>query len=428
MKIVSIVLAALGGFLFGYNTAVIAGVMLYLKTAFALDPATQGWAVSILLLGALVAAWVAGMLADSIGRKKTILISAVCVVVGCFLAAQSQSLQVFSLGRLITGIGLGIASVVCPMYLSEIASAKLRGTVVAIYQFAITLGILAAYTANHFFDSEESWRWMIALGAIAAGLQLVFFSFLFESPRWLLANGLKTKAKEIAHKLQIRESIEEHVTEKKSRWSELFVSPKIRLALVVGLFLSIFQQITGINAIIYFAPQIFEFAGFSNAESATLATLGIGVFNVFATIIAVWLLDKVGRRILLFVGTAGMAIALISTALAFLISAESIDLLSLFGLMAFVGFFAIGLGPVTWVVIAEIFPLAARAKAISLATLANWLFNYIVSLVFLDVVAWIGAAPIFIIFACLCIICFFFILKFLPETKGRKLSEIQKLF
>lgn len=425
--IISIILAAIGGLLYGYNTAVIAGVMLYLKDAFALSTTMQGWTVGILLLGALFAAWIAGRLADWAGRKKTILFSSLCFVAGCFLAASADSLAAFSIGRWITGMGLGFVSVICPMYLSEVSSAKVRGTTVTIYPVGIALGILCAYLANYSFASSGSWRLMILLGSTGAILQILLSPFLLESPRWLMAKGNEVKAHQVARRFGVRQ-FKEVVPTRKSRFKDLFASRSLRMAVLVGLFMSIFQQITGINAILYFAPQIFQLSGFSGAQSSTLATLGLGIINLLATILALWLLDRAGRRILLLIGSLGMCFSLICTAISFFDHFRFSDYFSILGLMSYVGFFSIGLGPIVWVVIAEIYPLAIRGKAMSLAIFANWLVNYLVSLSFLDLVAKMGTAAVFFIFAILSLICFFFVFKLLPETKGRELEEIKKLF
>jgi len=426
--VTSVLFAALGGFLFGYNTAVIAGALLFIKRQFHLDPTMQGWTVGIVLLGALIASILTGMIADRLGRKKTILLAAVLFVVGCFIASIAVDNAVFVWGRFVTGLGVGITSVVVPMYLSEISKAKFRGAIVTIYQLAITIGILIAYVANYALAGEQDWRSMIAWGGAPALLQLVCFFLFLESPRWLISKGKEAKAHEIARKLDIREELEEQPTEKKSRWSALFKTPGMRLAILIGILLSCFQQITGINAVIYFAPQIFEFVGFSTNEVSILATMGVGTVNVVATLVAVWLLDRAGRRKLLLVGTLGMAIALCCIAIAFFGHSQVLDMVSLVAIMVYIAFFAIGLGPVTWVIISEIYPLGVRAKAMSLATLANWLFNYILVLTFLDVITWIGVGATFIVFAVLCILAYLFVLKFIPETKGRKLSEIQKMF
>lgn len=427
--VAAVIIAALGGFLFGYNTAIIAGALLFVKEQFGLSATMQGWTVSIILLGALAAAMVGGMVADRFGRRKAIFLSSLLFIIGCFIAARAPDNMTFMWGRFITGLGVGLVSVVAPMYLSEISSAKSRGAIVAVYQLAITIGILVAYGSNYLFAGENGWRLMIVWGAAPALLQLIFSPFLLESPRWLLGAEKMAKAKEVIRKLQLRESIEEmHTTEKRSGWSQLFAKPQIRIALVVGLLLSFFQQVTGINAVIYYAPDIFQLVGYPTDESAILATVGVGGINVIATILAVWLLDKAGRRKLLLIGLVGMFVSLGCIALAFYNKSPALDTISMIALMSYVAFFAIGLGPVTWVIISEIYPLAVRGKAMSLATLVNWVFNYLLALTFIDIVGSLGTGPTFMIFAALCVLAFIFILKMVPETKGKKLGEIQKLF
>ncbi len=424
----AVIVAALGGFLFGYNTAVIAGALLFIKAQFQLTPALQGWTVSIILLGALIAAIIGGMVCDWIGRKKSILLSAVLFIVGCFVAAKAGDDTMFTLGRFITGLGVGLTSVATPMYLSEISPAKHRGAIVTCYQLAITIGILVAYFVNYGFAKTSDWSSMMAWGSAAAILQIILSPLLLESPRWLHGIGKVAKAKKIQHKLNLKESIEESTQDKRTHWGALFRTPALRKAVVVGLFLSIFQQVTGINVVIYYAPQIFDFVGFPSNEVAILGTVGIGTINVIATLFALWLLDKAGRRMLLLVGLVGMVVGLLLLSISFFAKSDWTNYLALVGMMGYVAMFAIGLGPCAWVVISEIYPLAVRGKAMGLATLANWVFNYIVALLFLDVVQWLGAGSTFLLFVVLCVAAFIFIFRMLPETKNKHLGEIQRLF
>lgn len=389
--------AALGGFLFGYNTSVISGALLFLSKQFALQPDKEGVLVSIILLGALLGACTGGLIADRLGRRKTLIITGIAYCVGTLVVALSKDVSMLLVGRFITGIGVGLGSMVVPLYLAETAPARWRGALVSLNQLMITVGILAAYLINYAFSSSGDWRWMFGLAIVPTLLQIIGMCCLPES----------------IHFFQ-----EEKKTRRKLS--------TIMRALIIGILLSAFQQITGINAVIYYASKIFQMAGYTTASSATFVTIGIGIINVMATLLSIWLLDRKGRRWLLLVGTAGMALSLLLISTAFMIRWEAVDILAPVSLMAYVAFFAIGLGPVPWVVLSEIYPLALRGRAMSIATFANWLCNYLVALTFLDLVAGLGSGGAFAIYSLLSVIAFFFVLRFIPETKGKTLEEIQQ--
>ncbi len=425
--LLTVLVITIGGFLFGYSTAVIAGAMLFIKEQFSLDPVSQGLAVSVVLLGALGASSLGGILVDRYGRKISLLFSANFFIIGALISAGAANPDMFMLGRFITGLGVGLVSVTAPTYLSEIAPTSLRGGFVTFYQLAITLGILIAYLMNFVFVEEKGWRWMVGLAAVPAVLQLLLSPALCESPRWFLGKGCDEKAHQVMQRLGLKgELADAHRVIASASWSILH-RRGMRLVLFIGLAISFFQQVTGINAVIYYAPQIFEFVGLSSAESAVLATIGVGSINVLATILAVWLLDRAGRKILLLIGLSGMTLSLGCIALAFVFYSSSAALISMIGLMAYVAFFAMSLGPITWVLISEIYPLAIRGKAVALAVLVNWLFNYLVALTFLDIVDRIGAGAVFGLFAALSIIAFLFVWRFVPETKGKSLAQIEAM-
>jgi SP family galactose:H+ symporter-like MFS transporter len=339
------------------------------------------------------------------------------------------------LSRLISGLGVGIVSLVIPLYLAEISPSKLRGTFVATYQLAITLGIVVSFAINYIYSLNADWRWMFAMGVFPAIFQFIALFFVPETPAWLFKQGQSDRA--VATLARLRQDQEwrsqleamksaASPTQKEGKWKDL-LAPSYRFVLLIGLFLSTFQQITGINTVIYYAPKIFQTAGFASATGAILATLSIGMINVFATGVASWLLDKVGRRLLLLLGTAGMALSLGFLAFAFFIASPLIGKISVICLMCYVAAFAIGLGPATWVVISEIYPMEIRGKAMTVATFANWFFNYLVSLTFLSLIKSLGAQGTFCIYALLSAVTFWLVFSYLPETKGKTLEEIENL-
>jgi SP family galactose:H+ symporter-like MFS transporter len=416
----------LGGFLFGYNTAVISGALEFLTQQFSLTIFQEGLAVSSILIGALVGALGAGALADRLGRRRATLATALVFIVGTWMVARASSFDMFLWGRLITGLGVGFSSLIAPLYLAEIAPPKSRGAFVAANQLAITVGILAAYAVDYLFAAESAWRSMFALALIPAAVQFLCILISPDSPDWLLAHGYKQKAVASLKRLHLNTPLSDmkavSAPQKNIGWKGL-LKPTLRSVLLIGVLLSIFQQITGINTVIYYAPKIFQNAG---VPSALFATMGVGLVNVLATIISVWLLDRWGRRPLLLISLSGMVVSLLVLSFAFFTASASIGLVSVLSLMSYVSFFAIGLGPIMWVVISEIYPLQVRGRAMGIATFANWLFNYLVSLTFLDLIEILGSAGTFFLYAVIGICALLFIYRFIPEMKGKSLEEIEK--
>lgn len=429
-----VIVAAFGGFLFGYHTGIISAALIYITPTFKLTIAQQGMLVSLILVGALFSALLAGGLADKIGRRRTIAITSALFIIGATINALSRSYEMLLLGRVITGFGVGIVSVCGPLYLAEVSPPRHRGTFVAFYQLAISLGILSSFVVGYLFSTSEDWRWMFAIGIFPALLQMLALFFLPDTPAWLFKQGLHNRAiltlgrlrkdKEWMHQVDAMKSAAN--PQKIGSWKMLF-SKQLRFVLLIGILLSSFQQITGVNIIIYYAPKIFQTAGFASTNGALLATLSIGIINVIATALSSWLLDKTGRRKLLITGSAGMALGLGFLATAFFVQSAMIGIIAVISLMAYVAFFAIGLGPVTWVVISEIYPLSIRGKAMTISLFVNWLFNYLVSLTFLDLIQKIGSEGTFFMYAVICIIAFAFVSRYLPETKGKTLEEIEAL-
>ncbi len=322
-----------------------------------------------------------------------------------------------------------------PLYLAEIAPARERGALVSFNQLAITLGILVSYLVGYAFAAAGAWRWMLGLGALPGLILAIGMLTLPETPRWLAGHGHADAARDALVRLRGRNvSIEPELAQLRAdlrRETRLQPENRLRhgsarLPLIVGVGLAVFQQVTGINTVIYFAPTIFQAAGLSSSSAAILATAGIGVVNVLATIAAIWLVDRAGRRKLLLIGLAGMAVSLCLLAAGFLLGAgAALGWLIALSLAAYVAFFAIGLGPVFWLLIAEIFPLAIRGRGMSAATIANWLANLVVALTFLKLVEWLGRPGAFLVYAALTVAALLFARALVPETKGLSLEEVE---
>lgn len=432
-----VAVASLGGLLFGFDTGVISGALLFIKKDFLLTPTMQGVVTSAVLIGAVAGAAVGGGSTDRFGRKPVIIAMAGLFALGSLLSAAAQAAWMLILARLVLGIAIGTASMLTPLYLSEAAPAEKRGMVVSLNQFCITLGILASYMVDFgFADVAGNWRWMLGVGAVPGVLLGLGMLALPESPRWLAGQG---RTREAAHVLRTLRGAghdvegelaglqrDIHAEHESVSLATLFAAPKARLPLIVGIGLAVFQQVTGINTIIYYAPTIFQQAGFASNSAAILATVGIGVVNVLMTVVALLLLDQAGRRKLLLVGLAIMTACLVAIAYAFS-SAQSQALGGITAVLiaVYVGGFAIGLGPIFWLIIAEIFPLAYRGRGMSVASMANWGSNLVVALVFLDVLQRLTPAGTFALFAALSVVAFAFAWRFVPETNGRSLEEIE---
>ncbi|MGD2170044.1 MAG: sugar porter family MFS transporter [Chlamydiota bacterium] len=426
------IIAAIGGLLFGYQTAVVSGALLFLESHFDLTTLQQQLVVSTLLIGALIAAILGGSFADHFGRKTSLLITSLLFIVGTYLLTGANSVFELLTGRFIIGLGIGLASLVVPLYIAEMSPAKHRGMLVSFNQFAITIGILLAYIINYYFSSSQDWRWMFGFAFIPAVLQLIGLYFISDTPSWFISHGKKAKAMQVLEKTRRPKKKEEvlqktNISRKEGRVKELFKA-KVKAPFLVGIGISVFQQITGINIVIYYAPRIFQLAGFATAESAISATLSIGIINVLMTIVALWLIDRLGRRPLLIIGIAGMATSLAILGWSFLIELEGISYVAVGSVMVYVSFFAISLGPIAWLIISEIFPLKIRGRAMGVAVFANWSANYIVSLTFLTLVEILGTGVTFWFYTTICLLALWFVIKKVPETKGKTLEQIQNFW
>ena len=425
-------ISALGGLLFGYDTGVISGAILFIQKEFSLSSSMEELVISAVLIGAIVGAAAGGAIADRFGRRRTLILAASMFIVGALGTALVPSVPWLIAGRILVGGAIGAASFTAPLYISEIAPERARGRLVSLNQFALTSGIVVSYLVDYALSGSEAWRWMLGLASIPAAMLGLGMLFMPSSPRWLLSRDQASQAESVLQRIRARNdvhaelnSIQTGLQHQTSDWSEL-AKPGIRPALIVGIGLAVFQQISGINTVIYYAPTIFQFAGFRNAASAILATAGVGVINVALTALAMQLLDRVGRRPLLLIGLAGMIVSLTTLGIAFLATNSSwLGWIAVVSLMFYVGSFAIGLGPVFWLLISEIYPLRVRGLAMSIATVMNWAFNLVVSITFLSLVNTLGRSWTFWLYALVGIAALIFTYALVPETKGRSLEEIE---
>ncbi len=426
------IIAAIGGFLFGYDTGVISGALLFVKNDLSAGNFEQQAIVSAVLIGAVAGAIASGYLAERISRRWTKFCSGCVYVVGALAAAFSQSGAELIGSRFILGLAVGTASFVSPMYIAEVAPRRLRGGMVSFNQMMIVSGILAAYVIDWAFKGlGDNWRWMFGVAALPGAALAIGMLKLPHSPRWLIEEGRTKEARDVLRRIRNSEDVDEElseiekVAEEEGSLGELF-SAGVRPMLLVGLALAIFQQIVGVNTIIYYAPTILSFTGFGADKSITLA-LFVGITNFVFTFAAVGLLDKVGRRKLLLTGTIGVLVSLTAMGIFFESGwlQQNFSAMAVLALVGFIASFAIGLGPVFWLMISEIFPLRLRSAAMAVCTVANWAANFLVSVTFLSLTAAIGKSWTFWLYGAfaLCAIVFFW--WKVPETKGRRLEEIE---
>ncbi|MGC4233962.1 MAG: sugar porter family MFS transporter [Niabella sp.] len=430
--------AALGGLLFGYDTAVISGVIGSLQKKFDLSPLMMGWAASSAIWGCIAGVLVAGFVSDKIGRKKTLAITAVLFLISSVVAAIPQNLTGFIIGRFIGGLGIGAASIISPLYISEVAPAKSRGTLVTMYQLAIVIGINLIYFVNlkiadfgdEQWNTDTGWRYMIASGALPSVLFLVLLFTVPESPRWLVSKKRTDDGFKILEKINgteeassILNEIENTLGSEKGKLNEL-LQPGIRIALIIGIVLALFSQITGINAIIYYAPEIFKSVGF-RTDSALLQTVLIGVVNTIFTFVAIGFIDKIGRKKLLLIGVAGMIVCLLGIGICYYADLMNGPLLLIF-ILAYIACFASSLGAVPWVILSEIFPTKIRGAAMSVATVVLWIGVLLITQLTPWLLENLGGAYTFWLFMLNSIILFIFTWARIPETKQKTLEEIER--
>lgn len=442
-----VLVASLGGFLFGYDTAVISGTIGFVKAKFGLDAVMEGWYVSSALVGCIAGVSVAGYLSDRFGRKRILLLAAALFTasaVGCALSGSHASLIGY---RLVGGIGVGVASMLSPLYISEISPPRVRGRMVALYQLAITVGILCSYFVNagllglaaeatpsdglvSFVFIEEVWRGMLGMEAVPA---LLFLALLFavpESPRWLVTRGRLGEARQVLARVTDGAVAERQIDEIKTTlahepesWGRLLRQPGIRFALILGATLAILTQLCGINAIIYYGPRILEEAGFALSD-ALGGQVVIGIVNVVFTFLAIWKIDDLGRRPLLIVGVSGILASLIVIGFLFRLEATEGPWLLVF-ILIFIACFAFSFGPVIWVLLSEMYPTRVRGRAMSVATLTLWTGTAIVGQMVPWLLETLEPSGTFWLFALFSAPAIYLAWKVLPETKGKSLEEIE---
>ncbi len=453
---VVILVVLFSGGLFGYDQGVISGALNGIRATFSLSPFILEVVTSGVTLGALGGALVAGEMADRVGRERTVTAAAVMFVIGALVQGLAPDTAVLVIGRMVIGVGVGVAAVAAPLYAAEMAPAGVRGRFISLYQLAITIGIFIAYLTSGWLSTSggtDTWRLMLG-GAVVPGVLLFVASVVApRSPRWLMMMGRRNEAKAELLKVQpgsdtaapldaIEAALREEGT--KASWGEVF-QRRWRQPLLIAVGLAVFQQITGINAIIYYASQIFASAGFvTEASQASATTWAIGGANVLATLIAVAYIDRVGRRRMLLAGLAGMTLSLVVVGAAFRFLPSAADaalaatagdvgpsapgIITICALVCFIVCFAFSMGPVVWTVINEVFPAHIRGRAVAVATAVNWGAAYLVSQFFLTLVGEIGSSMTFWLFALFSVISGVWIYFSVPETKGRSLEEIQELW
>ena len=400
--------------------------------AFKLDNVMQGFVVSVVLIGAMAGALATGFLADRLGRRLTLLIAGIVFAAGALISAVAVNVGILIAGRTIVGVAIGIASVASPLYISEVAPAAIRGALVSGYQFAITLGILGAYLVDLWLARAHAWHLMLGIGLLPALVLIAGMMTMPESPRFLFKVGRDDEARRILLQMVGQAGVAAQEQEIRVALSirenarQALAEPYVRRALALGITLAVLQQLTGINTVIYYAPQIVKMAGIGTNSASLIVTTWIGVVNVLATLVAIAYADRIGRKPLLYVGVAGMGVALcaLAIALGILPASATVGVISSASLMLYVCCFAFSLGPIVWVLISEIYPLRIRGFGMSIATLGNWAANFAVSLTFLPLLDHAGAAATFFGYAALCLITIVVVRFGVPETKARELEQI----
>jgi sugar porter (SP) family MFS transporter len=430
-------LAALGGFLFGYDTGIVSQAAPFFKKSLHTTTFSQSWVVASLLIGAVVGAGLSGYLSEKISRKWTKCVSGCVYVAGAVAAAFAMNVTWLIAARFVLGLSVGTASFVSPEYISEQTPRRFRGGTTTFNQIMITGGILIAYLAGYALQGfDHNWRWMFAFGAVPGAALAISMIFVPHSPRWLMKKGREDEARAVLERTRnpedtdIDDELEQmrDVVEAERNWSlrDLW-GPRIRPLIIIGVSLAVFQQFVGINTVIYFATTILGYTGYTTNQSVLLAVF-VGVTNFVTTIVAALLMDWVGRRKLLLTGTAILTVALVALGAYFHWSAlhNGAPWVGLACVITYIVGFAIGLGPVFWLMISEIYPLQFRSQAMAFATMCNWGANFIVSYFFLQQVAAMGRGATFWVYAGMGVLALAFFWKKVPETKQRSLEEIER--
>ena len=429
-------IAAVAGLLFGFDIAVINGAIIFLKEQFHLSILETEFATSSLLVGCVFGAIMAGVLSDWLGRKRILLVAALLFAVSAFGAALPRNLTEFVIARFIGGIAVGAASLLAPLYIAEISPPNIRGRLVSLNQMAIVTGILLSYLVNWLlsFSGSSGWRWMFASAAVPSIGFFIGLFFVPESPRWLTKQGCYDKALETLARVGGPEhartemlQIKEAIAEEAGSVLEL-LKPGLRRPLIIAVVLAILQQITGINTVLFYGSIIFKEQVGNHSESAAVGmNVIIGIINFLCTIVALWIIDKAGRKPLLMFASAGMAISLVLLGLAFLFQPPP-TLLILTCMLLCVASFGVGMGPGVWVVISELFPTRIRGRAMSIATVSLWIACVALTFTFLSLVQAITVSGAFWVYASMCVVTFVFVWRGTPETKGKTLEEIERMW
>ncbi|MBF8263363.1 MAG: transporter [Parachlamydiales bacterium] len=424
------IVAALSGFLFGYHIGIFTGALIFIAEQFQLTSFEQGMLVSIILVGGLVGALFGGLLSDYLGRKRTLFLTVLLILIATFFLYDAKDYRIIMFGRLITGLAIGIGSVTAPLYLAEIAPKAHRGSLVSLNQLMIVTGILVSFWVSYMLAADGDWRILFTIGLIPAALQLIGLFFIPESPDWLMGQGRKADAEKSLRRLEMDASFLETKRKQdlptKKRLAAL-LDPSVRSALIVGIGISVLQQITGINTVFFYAPHIFKLAGFTSAKAAIYATTWVGIINVFMTVVGLWLIDRIGRRPLLLISLSGMALSLALLGSAFIFSAHG-GALAIVSLMVYIASFAVGMGMIPWLMISEIFPLGIRGRAMGISIFSNWTANYLIALTFLPLIHALGIGQTYWLFMIICMAGIWFSWKKVPETRGKTFEEIQKFW
>jgi MFS transporter, SP family, galactose:H+ symporter len=460
LVIVIAAVAATGGLLFGFDTGVISGAIPFFQKAFALK---NNWVEIITtagLAGAVIGAMFSGRIADIIGRKKVILSSAIIFSIGALWSGMAQSAEMLLFARFFIGIAIGVSSFAVPLYIAEISPTKTRGTLVSLFQLLITVGIMASYLSDSIFTVPDGdpayiscWRPMFYVGVIPAAIMLIGMVFLPETPRWLISKGHEDKCRQVLEKVEEPQLVEEVISKMKEdleadknnkiSWTGIF-KKWLRVPLIIAIGIMFVQQFTGINTIIYYSPKIFLMSGFADAQAAVWASVSVGVVNVAFTILSLFMIDRLGRRKLYFIGLTGLVVALLAMATCFAFQStlgESIKWVTIGLVWVYIAFFAISLGPLGWLIISEIFPLSHRGIGSSIGALSNWLFNGIVAFTFFKIVKGLtiscsslvinhedvgNPAGAFYLYALVGILGIIWGYYFIPETKNITLEKIEE--